>query len=109
MLRFVVRPAGDQQPVDPLPAQPDLAARGRLKAAEDMQQRGLPRAGRPHDRGELAGGESRRDGIQRTDGRHALAIDLHTADDASCRRRLQRPGRLPAGDGHLHRSQPPSP
>ena len=75
---------GRGQPVDPLAAQPDLAAGGGLEAAENVQQGGLARAGRPHDGDELADGEL---DVHPADGLHRDAVgpvDLHELGVRSC-------------------------
>ena len=75
-LRRSTAHADGGQPVDPLPAQPDLAARGGLKAAEHVQQRGLARAGRPHDRHELADADVQVDSADGLDGHAAGLVHL---------------------------------
>ena len=63
----------------------DGAAGRRVEAGEDVHERRLARAGRPHDRGELAGGHVERDAAQRVDGCTALPVpagDVVGLDDA---------------------------
>jgi hypothetical protein len=63
-----------------------------VQAGQAVQQGGLARAGRPHDRGELADGELRGDRVECPDSRHALAVDLHAVHDARRRGRLEHRG-----------------
>ena len=69
-----------------------LAGAGILTWADQEQQGGLARAGRPHDRGKPPGVEVGGDGIERADCRHPRAVDLHAVHDACRQCRLKFPG-----------------
>src|SRR5262245_6466134 len=73
---------------DGLPADQELAARRRLEARQQVQQRRLAAAARPHDREELVVLHLKADTVEREE-RLALAGDVHLAlvadDDLSHR------------------------
>jgi len=54
----------------------DLPAGRRVEPSQAVHQRGLAGAGRPHDRGELAGGELHGHVVEGDDAGEALAVDL---------------------------------
>jgi len=65
------RPVSQRELINPLPAQPYLAARSPFQPAEHMQQRRFTRTGRPHDRHELAAAD--RD-VDAADGFHRYPV-----------------------------------
>jgi hypothetical protein len=62
--------------VDTLPGQPQLTAGGPLQPAEQVQQRGLAAAARPHDGHRLATFDVQVDLVDRAHQRGALAVFL---------------------------------
>ena len=75
--------------------QVDLAGGQRVEAGEAVHQRALAGAGRPHDRGEAAGGQADRDVVEGEDRGVALAVALGGGLGASG----ERHGRRPPGQG----------
>ena len=62
--------------VDILPVQIDLAARGHIHAADDVQKRGFTGARRADDRGELPFFDRKRYVVERRDLAFPLSVDL---------------------------------
>ena len=82
---------------DDLALEDDLAARGPVEAAEQLQERALAAARRAHERDELTGGHGQGDAAQRVDGR--LAERVRLGQVAAFEDRAGRDGR---GAGHGH-------
>ena len=80
----------------------DVALRGVVERGEQVHQRRLSRARRPHDRGQLRGLDRQRDAAQRVHGRVARAVDageLVRLDHGAVRGSRPISGHLEVGHG----------